>query len=219
MHKKLTVIQMADYLGVSKEAIYNRIRRGSLECVVENSKKYILLTPSLEKEAKKPKKMDNTGSMNREYIELLKQQLEELKQKNHKLENDKEQLQKEKEKLLVESKEKIESIYKSRDEYIKNILSLTSMPSLENSLHVKEDIVEVDEFEDEVDIVEQICESFEDWVGLKEYLNEKEYPKAQKKEIKKRIKKEIGSSKHLKESGGEIFIKKDIKLKKIIGKI
>ena len=39
MDKKLTVIEAAKLLGVSKEAIYNRLRRGSLQSVIENGVK------------------------------------------------------------------------------------------------------------------------------------------------------------------------------------
>jgi len=180
MSKKLTVIQMANHLGVSKEAIYNRIRRGSLNVIVENGKKYILLTPDLESEKRVPNKTKNRQVVADEYTELLKEQIKELKQKNEKLEQDKEELQKEKEKLLVESKEKIESIYKSRDEYIQNVLALLRTPALKNNSFLKEDVLEVDDLE-EVDIVEQICESYEGWIGFYEYAKKKSFQKKRRK--------------------------------------
>ena len=40
---KLTVADAAIKLGVSKEAIHNRIRRGSLESVVENDVKLVII--------------------------------------------------------------------------------------------------------------------------------------------------------------------------------
>jgi predicted DNA-binding protein YlxM (UPF0122 family) len=33
--KKMTIADAAEYFNVSKEAIHNRIRRGSLDCIVE----------------------------------------------------------------------------------------------------------------------------------------------------------------------------------------
>ncbi|DAB33329.1 MAG TPA: integrase [Sulfurospirillum sp. UBA12182] len=217
MSKKLTVIQMANHLGVSKEAIYNRIRRGSLNVVVENGKKYILLTPDLESEKKVPNKTKNRQVVADEYTQLLKEQIKELKQKNEKLEQDKEELQKEKEKLLVESKEKIESIYKSRDEYIQNVLALLRTPALKNNSFLKEDVLEVDDLE-EVDIVEQICESYEGWIGFYEYAKKKELSKKETKALKKKLKDELGKNKFIKESDGQLFVKEDTKLKKLLGK-
>lgn len=214
MTKKLTVIQMAQHLGVSKEAIYNRIRRGSLHTIIENGKKYVLLTDELEKSSRK-KKTNNENS-NNEYMQHLKQELQELKEKNHKLENDKEKLQKEKEELLETTRVKIEAIYQSRDEYIQSILSLINVPSISSGEDLKEEVVEVNEVdEDEVDIVEQICESYEDWIELKEYLSQKDYSKKEKKNLIKKIYAYLGKSKYLKEKKGEIFIKKGVKLKKI----
>jgi len=218
MEKKLTVIETAKYLGVSKEAIYNRLRRGSLQSVVEGGKKYVLLTPSIQREGKLPKRVALANTMNHEYVDLLKSQIEELKAKNHKLENDKEKLQLEKETMLIESKEKMEQIYKDRDEQLKTILTLVNIPTLGRK--IKEDTIEiVEEVEIEEDIVDKICETYLEWISLKEYLKEESYTKYERKEIKRRVKSQVGISPYVKSSDDDIFIKKDIKLKKIIGKL
>lgn len=124
MDKKLTVIEVMKLLGVSKEAIYNRLRRGSLQSVVENGVKYILLTKSSLKEGPSARKLESATDS--ACVELLKVQLEEMKLKNEKLESDKERLIADKERLLIESKEKIEMIYKERDEQLKAILTLAN---------------------------------------------------------------------------------------------
>ena len=41
--KKLTIADAADHFGVSKEAIHNRVRRGSLNCIVEEGVKYVVI--------------------------------------------------------------------------------------------------------------------------------------------------------------------------------
>lgn len=223
MEKRLTVIEMAEYLGVSKEAIYNRVRRGSLKSIIEDGKKYVLLTEDLKKEGKRPKRTAITATHESEYINLLKDQLEELKAKNLKLEEDKERLLRDKEAMLIESKEKIEQIYKDRDEQLKTILRLANVPRLEQSTNksIKEEseVVEEVELEEEGDIVEQMCESFEEWHELRAFLDSKGYSKEDRKEIKKKIKKKIGKDTNVKTSlAGDIYIKKDTKLKEIIGK-
>ena len=49
---KLTISDAAEKLGVSKEAIHNRIRRGSLESVIENGVKFVLISKNRSSNAK-----------------------------------------------------------------------------------------------------------------------------------------------------------------------
>ena len=80
--RKLTVADAADELGITKEAVYNRIRRGSLKSVQENNERYILLEdehakpPLSAKNANIPKK---TIIPDERYINLLISQIAELK--------------------------------------------------------------------------------------------------------------------------------------------
>ena len=218
MDKKLTVMDMAKYLSVSKEAIYNRLRRGTLESVTEDGKKYVLLTPNVQREGRLLKKAPITNTMNSEYIDLLKSQIEELKHKNEKLEDDRDRLYREKEIMLIESKQMIEKVYKERDEQLKTILTLANVPTLGHKLESNEPIEVVEEIEIEEDIVEQMCESFEDWELLSDRLNHKGFTVQEQNKITKKVKKQLGKSLHVKISCGEVYIKKDIKLKNIIGK-
>ncbi|MDX1808615.1 MAG: integrase [Sulfurospirillaceae bacterium] len=218
MEKKLTVIETAELLGVSKEAIYNRIRRGSLESVVENGVKYIVLTEDIKK-ATKVKKINN--NVNDAYIQLLKDELYELKEKNKRLEADKDRLIKEKEKLLIESTEKVELIYKQRDEQLKNILALATRPVLEKKENMYEDI-QTDISDDDIDTIEieidkekndtdEILDSYESWQDLRDYLKERGYSKKEKKIIKEEISKKVGVDDGVKYSDGKIFVKKNKK--------
>ncbi len=219
MNKKLTVMEMAKYLGVSKEAIYNRLRRGSLESVVEDGKKYVLLTSTVQREGRLPKRSTQTSVMDSEYVELLKSQIEELKQKNQKLEDDRDRLYFEKERMLIESKEKIEQVYKERDEQLKTILTLANVPTLGHKMSDHDEPIDaIEEIEIEEDIVDQMCQSFEEWEPLKERLLKRGYTDEEQKKITKRVKKQLGKSLYVKVSYDEIYIRKDIKLKKIVGK-
>ena len=215
MDKKLTVAETAQYLGVSKEAIYNRLRRGTLNSILENGKKYILITS--KEQIREPKRANMGKKMNIEYIELLKVQLEELKIRNTKLEEDKDKLQHEKEKLLVDSKQMIEEVYKERDEQLRAILSLINAPTIGHKLESNEEIEVIEELVIQEDIVDQICESFEDWELLDARLDRKKLKGSKRKKRVKQIKRRVGSSSHVKISSGDIYIKKDKKLKKIIG--
>lgn len=218
MDKKLTVIEMAEYLGVSKEAIYNRLRRGTLDSVVENGKKFILLTATLQREGRLQKRKTITPAMSSEYIEFLKEQTEELKEKNRKLEDDKDRLYREKEKILIESKDMIERVYKERDEQLKAILTLANFPTLKHELESAQTVEIVEETQTQEDVVEQVCETFEDWELLDDRLEKGDFAIDIRKKIVKKVEKQVGKSLHVKMSYDEIYIKKDIKLKKIIGK-
>ncbi len=198
MEKKLTVIETAELLGVSKEAIYNRIRRGSLQTVIENGIKYVVLTDEVKKSSR-VKKLQSVA--NDAYIQLLRDEMRDLKERNKTLEADKDRLVKEKEKLLIESKEKIEQIYKQKDEQLKAILSLATKNILENKTAQDSDII-IDEYNKKNDAIDadidvnesavstkEPLESYSDWKDLRDYLKQKGYSKKQKKIIKQKFKK------------------------------
>jgi len=233
MEKKLTVTEAAKLLGVSKEAIYNRLRRGSLQSVVEEGVKYILLTKTSSKENLSSRKTtDHTAES--AYIELLKNQVEELKQKNEKLESDKERLVADKERLLIESKEKIEMIYKERDEQLKAILALANRqigvssevasPSSNAFQRTSTEhgyVEEVDVMDEEDDEIakeeEELLESYSDWRDLRSYLKEKGFSKKEKQQINDVLSKKASQLNDVLDKNGKIFIKKGKKLKEILG--
>ncbi len=235
MEKKLTVVEAAKLLGVSKEAIYNRLRRGTLQSVVEDGVKYIVLTKQSTKESSSlVRKAD--GGIESAYVSLLKTQLDELKAKNDRLEADKERLIADKEKLLIESKEKIEAIYKERDEQLKTILSLANRhivyaptegdkteirsqthESDPTVLHREELVEEADLLEDEGAHEADVFESYRDWRDLRSYLKEKGFSKKEKQHINDTLEKKLGHADDVIDKNGKLFIKKGKKLKEILG--
>ena len=240
MDKKLTVIEAAKLLSVSKEAIYNRLRRGTLQSVVENGTKYILLTKNSVKETISVRKTES--GFDNAYIELLKSQLEEVKFKNTQLEADKEKLISDKERLLIESKERIEAIYKERDEQLRVILTLANKqiahtsnePMAQNipkeqenyasNIHQNDspfffedaDVLE-EVAEEENEVVEHMFESYSDWRDLRSYLKEKGFSKKEKQNISDKLGKKVGHGDDVMDKDGKLFIKKGKKLKEILG--
>jgi len=195
VEKRLTVIETAELLGVSKEAIYNRIRRGSLTTVIENGIKLVIITD----EVKKSSSRKSNNNVSDAYIQLLKDEMKELKERNKALEIDRDKQIREKEKLLIKSKEEIEKIYKQRDEHIKAILTLASSGAIEHKKVKKEEIF-VNEVQEEtaidIDIeaddssTKEIVKTYSDWQDLRDYLKQKGYSKKKKKAIKKKFKKD-----------------------------
>ena len=236
MDKKLTVLEAAKLLGVSKEAIYNRLRRGSLQSVVEDGVKYILMSKGQTREHNTVRKTES--SVDYAYVELLKSQLEEVKLKNTQLEADKDRLINDKERLLIESKEKIEAIYKERDEQLKTILSLANRQITHQSpeIHTPNNSSNEEELkeasltpffyedadvleEEEATIVEEnLFESYRDWRDLRSYLKQKCFSKKEKDNISQELKKKVGNDENIIDKNGKLFIKKGKKLKELLGK-
>ncbi|MBZ7986081.1 helix-turn-helix domain-containing protein [Campylobacter sp. Cr9] len=76
---KLLVKDAAKYLNISKEAIYNRIRRGSLKSIKEDNKTYVIIEQEQNSVAIKDELL--------EQIRILKISNEELRKENEELKN------------------------------------------------------------------------------------------------------------------------------------
>lgn len=94
MDKLTTVKEYAAKHSVSEQSVYQRIKRGTLECVVENGVKYILEGVERKKDAA-VKNNDNTNSskeikkLYKAQIKLLKTRIKDLEQDLHYCRNNK----------------------------------------------------------------------------------------------------------------------------------
>lgn len=177
--KKLTIVDAAEHFGISKEAIHNRIRRGSLNCVVENGIKYVILLS--EKEVSEPSSL----AENR-YTQYIEHENGRLREKVEVLEKEMGRLRDQREQMLIDERIKIEQIYKERDVQLRSVLHLVATKFLS---HVNEDVVmqeamrgDCNENAINVEIIE-----YDEWVSLKSFLKLKKYDDKSKKKIKKRF--------------------------------
>lgn len=209
--QKLAVNEAAEILGITKEAVYNRIRRGSLKTAIENGTKFVILDeePSSEKTTKTASKSTKTKSQNDEFVSYLLNELNELKSLNLNLQADKDRLFKEKEQMLIERKNEILQIYKDRDEKLMQFLNAMQRPLLAPKNESAASEVAIDaQIEDE-----------SKWINLSEYLKELNLkPKATKK-ISEKIIKAIHHSKFIKFKRGVILVRRHKNLKELIGEI
>ena len=120
--KKMSVADAAVYFGVSREAIHNRIRRGSLKSVIEGDVKLVLVDETKTKKTPQ-KRVVKSSSNDERYYKLLEAQNEKLQARVEKLENETRTLRDQKEQMLIEERQKIERIYKEKDEQLKNNIS------------------------------------------------------------------------------------------------
>jgi len=196
--KKITIAQAAEYFGVSKEAIHNRIRRGSLQSVVENGIKMVQVDTTKKRVSKQSTQLKSV-SQDR-YYRLLEEQNAKLQARIDLLENETRSLRDQKEQMLIEERKKIEQIYKEKDEQLKNILATISAKFLQAPA-TSEVISEDDDSTYEVEleeagllVEEQEEEATKKIISLKKFikkakLSDKEAKKFTKK-IKKRAKKD-----------------------------
>ena len=192
---KMNIADAALKLGVSKEAIHNRIRRGSLESVIEDDIKYVLIdnTKTSTKTSPRRTQASKTTHLDAKYYQLLETQNEKLQLKVENLENETKTLRDQKEQMLIQEREKIEQIYKDKDEQLKNILNVISSKFLLNAPD-DETLIETQEFvEAEIKIEDEKQEDSKKndskLISLKKYLKDEKYSKNKREKIKNRFKK------------------------------
>ena len=186
--KKMSVNEAAAHFGISKEAIHNRIRRGSLEALVENGVKYVIVD---ETSVKKPQvRVKATSSVNDErYYRLLEEQNNKLQSRVAVLEDETRTLRDQKELMLIEERQKIENIYKEKDEQLKNILaSISSQFMLNAPQQVEEEHVDAEIEIVEENELEEIVEASK-VISLKKYLKKLKLSAKKEEKIRKRFQK------------------------------
>jgi hypothetical protein len=172
--KKMTIADAAEYFNVSKEAIHNRIRRGSLNCIVENGVKYVAV------ESAKSNASANIVSDNR-YTQYIEQENERLREKVDVLEKETSRLRDQREQMLIDERVKVEQIYKERDAQLRSILHVVATKFLshanEEAVMQEVDAINADVIESEID----------EWVSLKSFLKLKRIKDKEKKRVKARF--------------------------------
>jgi predicted DNA-binding protein YlxM (UPF0122 family) len=188
--KNMSVSEAAEHFGVSKEAIHNRIRRGSLKSIVQNGVKMVVVDDSEKKPA--PKRTGQTrksAQSSDRYHKFLEEQNAKLQSRVDTLESETRTLRDQKEQMLIEEREKIERIYKEKDEQLKNILSSISSQFMLNApTEVESEVIEEETLE--VEAEPAIVEDSE-VISLKKYLKQNDFSEKKMAKIKKRFKKSL----------------------------
>lgn len=188
--KKMTIAEAAEYFGVSKEAIHNRIRRGSLECIVENGIKYVAVASA---KTVSPEANPETDR----YTRYIEQENERLREKVDVLEKETTRLRDQREQMLVDERIKIEQIYKERDAQLRSVLHVVATKFLS---HASPD--EVVEEAINADVIENEGE----WISLKAFLKLKRIKEKEKKKIKNRFETARKKDERLSVRGEKIFL-------------
>lgn len=178
--KKLTIADAADHYGVSKEAIHNRVRRGSLNCIVEDGVKFVVVST--------PKGTQNTNNVpDARYTQYIEQENERLRGRVDVLENETSRLRDQREQMLIDERIKVEQIYKERDAQLRNVLHVVATKFLS---HVNPEAVMQEGMEKgTLDAINADVVEADGWISLKDFLKVKRVKDAAKKKIKKRFEK------------------------------
>ncbi|MBQ3675580.1 MAG: helix-turn-helix domain-containing protein [Campylobacter sp.] len=219
--KKLSINEAADILGISKEAIYNRIRRNTIKSVEENGVRFVILdeistnkqtqtttnTKNFSANFASPKKETKKDPHKSDFIEYLIKEIDELKDKIKELEQDKEKLFREKEKILVDTKDEIKAMYEERDEKLKYFLSFFEKPLLQKKETFKSEPIDLA-------VKESSDEFFDDseWLSIGSFLNSLDIKRKKKLKIQNLLIENIGKSEFIKVKNDTILINKNIDL-------
>lgn len=197
--KKLTVLQAAEYFGISKEAIHNRIRRGSLEFVVEGENKFVLVdTTAKAKTTPKPRAVRKSQTPDDRYYKLLEEQNAKLQERVTTLEGETRSLRDQKELMLIEERKKIEQIYREKDEQLKNVLNTLSQQFMLNApSQVEEEALEVEMLE---------VEEKSELISLKKYLKKTTYSDKKVAKIKAKLLKKSKKDERVILKGSKIYL-------------
>ena len=104
--QKLSVAEAAKKLGVSKEAIYNRIRRNKLKTTDEDGVRFVIFDDDEPILTKQTKKISNSDG----FIDYLLQEIAELKAQISDLNEQKDELFHQKEEILIANKNEIKQM-------------------------------------------------------------------------------------------------------------
>ncbi len=199
---KMTVAQAAEHFKVSKEAIHNRIRRGSLNSVVENGVKYVAVAEVKTTPAK---------HADQRYYDYIEEENSRLRDRVNKLENETTSLRDKREASLIAEREKIEQIYKERDEQLRTVLHVVASKFLtaQNMNQVIDDAVNNNETSEDAEVISEapiVVQDESDAISLKKFLKLKDYNKKKSKKIKARFEKHAQKDKRIKIIKEKIYL-------------
>ena len=181
---KMNVADAAEHFGVSKEAIHNRIRRGSLESVLEGGVKFVVID-NKARSSNKTQTHKTATVLDNKYYKFIEEQNVTLQAKVEKLEDETKTLRDQKENMLIQERIKIEEIYLQKDEQLKNILNSLSSKFMLNTPVEETNINE--HVEAEIEIIKNTQEN--KLISLKRYLKDSSLKKSEKEKIKDKVKK------------------------------
>ena len=216
--REVSISEASEILGVSKEAIYNRIRRNSIRTTEINGVKYVVLEDENDEisnssaqgaSAKVRPSKPAPQNSNQNFIDYLIKEIAELKEQIQTLQSDKDRLHREKEEILISSKEEIKLMYKERDEKLGYFLSFFEKPLIGESAREKKPY--------DVEVKEQIFDENE-WLSLAKFIKSLDLGRKKRMKAQSLIIENIGANELIRVIGDELLVHKSLDIKNLKGK-
>ena len=205
---RLTLEEYSKHFKMSKEMINSKLRTKKLNYIIENGATYIIVTKSSlqdeqQKEIHKSKKIPPeqkpkpTVSM---ILSLYQKENQQLKEKIVQLETKVDKLIDDKEQMLRDEMNRIEQVYSTKDEQLKNILELINQQmTMQQTATIHEvETLEKKRVEDKKELTPII--------ELKEYLRTLDLTNHEKKLIKKNFLSTYDKDVRIIKQNGKIFL-------------
>lgn len=190
---RLTIDEYCKHFKMSKEMLNSKLRAKKLNYIIENGQTYIIVTrSSLDKdkrtelhEEKKSQQVSKPKTTVAAVLALYQKENTYLKEKIMQLEIKIDKLIDDKEQMLRDEMQKIEQVYSTKDEQLKNILELVNAKlMLENNNPTVHDVEPVQAKQ----TIEKTNEKEEPkLIELRSYLRTLDLKAYQRKRIRKRF--------------------------------
>lgn len=216
--QKLSIAKAAQYFGITKEAIYNRIRRNTLQTISENGIKLVII--GADTPAALPKKAPNLSPKfepknGDKFTNYLLCEIDELKKDNKALLGKINELHLQKEQILTKTSEEIKQIHHDKDEKLRYFLTMLQRPLL--AKQNGEYLAPIDIEFDDMAVLENT--NGQKWVKFSKYCKMKKLGKKKQKKLKEFLTKNLTNSKFTKVIDGNIYVNGDKKIKELYEKI
>ena len=191
---RFTIDEYSKQVKMSKELINSKLRSKKLNYVIEDGETFIVVAQSsmneetieeIQQQKREQEKQVNITTQKMTVgtiLSLYKRENDHLKQKIRELENKIDSLITDKENMLREERDKIEQVYSTKDEHLKNILEL-----INKQLMLEQKAATVHEVTlSNIEETQQEKENLSH-IDLKSYLKTLDLQSYQRKIIKKRF--------------------------------
>lgn len=192
---KLTIDEYSKKFKMSKEMVTSKIRSKKLDYIIEEGNTFIIVNDIKNVVEKVSTAPTQTRVISKQkatvatVLALYKRENNYLKQKIEQLESKIDKLIDDKERMLRDERDKIEEIYSNKDLQLKKILELVNVKMQ----------IDKDETIHEIEHTSEIIE-------LKTYLKTLDLKQPQRKNIRKRFEKALGSDVRIIEQNGKLYL-------------
>ena len=202
---RYTIDEYSQKFKMSKEMIHSKLKSKTLDYVVENNKVFIIVqeqeisshTSSSKQSSVTPKPKPTVATI----LGLYQKENTQLKEKIVQLENKIDRLINDKEQMLRAERDKIEKLYTTKDEQLKNILELINtklmIENRSNTIHEVEPLQNKEE---------EHAKKESELIELRDYLKSLDLKSYQRKTIKKRFLNVYDSDVRIIQQNGKLYL-------------